>query len=85
MRTPSYYEKLERARQLVDESQDVDAKAARQKMTSISREVQRLGNEARKRMKAGGADKAGWEKAADALMQAEAACDKARAALFDLG
>jgi len=68
----------------MEESQD--ANAYRQKMTSISREVQLLGNEARKRTKAStGPEKAAWEKAADALMRAEAACDAARAALFDLG
>lgn len=88
MRSPDYYAKLEAMKALaeMEESQDADAKASRQKMTSISREVQLLGNEARKRTKAStGPEKAAWEKAADALMRAEAACDAARAALFDLG
>ena len=51
MRSPDYYAKLEAMKALaeMEESQDADAKASRQKMTSISREVQLLGNEARKR------------------------------------
>jgi len=86
MRTPAYYEKLEAMKALAEMEESQDANAYRQKMTSISREVQLLGNEARKRTKAStGPEKAAWEKAADALMRAEAACDAARAALFDLG
>lgn len=90
MRTPEFYERLEAtAARLAarTESQDADAQQMRQKLTTISREVQSMGNAARKAWKGApdGAAKASWEKAADALMKAEAACDDARAALFKLG
>jgi hypothetical protein len=86
MRTPEYYEKLEAMKALAEMRDSQDAKAVCQKMLSISRDVQQLGNDARERMtSASDAEKPNWEKVADALEEAEAAFNKARLVRLALG